>query len=83
MFHDSMIGAIRTGVATVVGLFAAYLVSQGFELDDAFQVNAVTALTVLFTSLYNYAVILLEKNVSPSFGVLLGIPRTPNYGKTS
>ena len=83
MFRDSVIAAVRTGVATLVGLVVAYLVSKGFELDDAFEANAVTALTVLFTALYNYLVILLEKNVNPAFGILLGIPKAPNYTKTS
>lgn len=83
MFRDSMIAAIRTGVATLVGLVVAFLVAQGFELDETFQANAVTALTVLFTATYNYLVILLEKNVHPGFGILLGIPKTPVYTKTS
>ena len=83
MFRDSMIAAIRTGVATLVGLVVAFLVAQGFELDETFQANAVTALTVLFTATYNYFVILLEKNVNPAFGILLGIPKTPVYNKTS
>lgn len=81
MFHDSFIAAIRTGVATGVGLVIAFLVSQGFELDDSIKVNLISALTVLFTAAYNWLVILLEKHVNPAFGVLLGIPKTPNYSK--
>ena len=79
MFHDSIIAAIRTGVAALVGLFIAYLVSQGFELDDSVQVNLTTGLTVIFTAGYNLLVILLEKKVNPNLGVLLGIPKSPSY----
>lgn len=79
MLHDSIIAAIRTGVATLVGLVAAYLVAHGFELDDTFKVNLITALTILFTALYNWFVILLSEKVNPLFGYLLGVPKTPSY----
>lgn len=79
MFRDSVIAAIRTGVATVVGLLIAYLVSKGFDIDDSVKINLISALTVLFTAAYNWIVILLEKKVNPAFGVLLGIPKTPVY----
>lgn len=79
MLHNSIIAAIRTGVATLVGLFIAYLVSLGFELDASVEVNLISGLTVLFTAAYNYIVILLEKHVHPYFGVLLGVPKTPTY----
>lgn len=83
MLRDSLIAAIRTGVAALVGFVVAYLVAQGVNLDEEFAVNATTALTVLFTALYNYLVILLEKYVHPGFGILLGVPKTPVYDKTS
>lgn len=79
MFHDSVIAAIRTGVASLVGFIVAYLVSRGLELDDSFALNLTTVLTVFFTAAYNWLVILLEKHVNPYFGVLLGIPKTPSY----
>lgn len=79
MLRDSLIAAIRTGVASLVGFIVAFLVAQGFELDESFQINLTTALTVGFTALYNWLVILLEKNVNPKFGLLLGVPRTPVY----
>lgn len=79
MLRDSLIAAIRTGVASLVGFVVALLVSRGFELDEQFAINATTALTVLFTALYNYLVILLEKYVHPGFGLFLGVPKTPTY----
>ena len=79
MFRDSIIAAIRTGVAALVGFVVAFLVAQGFDLDESFALNLTTVLTVFFTSLYNWLVILLEKKVNPKFGVLLGIPKSPVY----
>lgn len=81
MFRDSIIAAIRTGIAALVGFIVAFLVTQGFELDENFALNLTTVLTVFFTSLYNWLVILLEKKVDPKFGVLLGIPKAPVYEK--
>ena len=79
MFHDSFIAAIRTGTASIVGFLVAYLVSKGFELDENFAVNLTMALTVFFTALYNWLIIVLEKNVSPVFGYLLAVPKPPKY----
>ena len=79
MLRDSVIAAIRTGVAALVGLAIAFLISRGFELDDSVKVNLTTGLTVLATAGYNWLVILLEKHVHPYFGVLLGVPKTPSY----
>lgn len=83
MLRDPIIAAIRTGVATAVGLFIAYLVSKGFELDDSVKINLITGLTVVFTAGYNWVVILLEKNVNPIFGRLLGIAKTPSYSDSA
>lgn len=81
MFHDSMIAAIRTGVAALVGSLVAYLISQGLDLDESFAVNLTTAMTILAIAGYNYFVIILEKKVNPKFGYLLGVPKTPSYNK--
>lgn len=81
MFHDSIIAAIRTGVAALVGLVIAYLVSQGADIDDSIKGNLITSLTVLFTAGYNLLINLLEKKVDSRFGILLGIPKSPSYSK--
>lgn len=81
MFHDSVIAAIRTGVATVVGFLVAFLVSKGFQLDTDFTVGLTTVLTAFFTAAYNWLVILLEKKVNPAFGYLLGVAKSPSYDK--
>ena len=81
MFHDSIIAAIRTGVATVVGILITYLVSQGFDIDENIKSELTVVLIALITAAYNWLVIVLEKHVNPYFGILLGIPKTPTYSK--
>jgi hypothetical protein len=81
MFHDSFIAAIRTGVATVVGIFITFLISKGFEIDTDTQTQLTAVLVVLVTAAYNWAVIQLEKHVNPYFGILLGVPKAPTYHK--
>ena len=77
--HASAIAAIRTGVAALVGMLAAFLLSQGVELPEEFQAQLIVLLSALASAGYNALVIYLERNVHPMFGVLLGIPRTPAY----
>lgn len=77
--YASAIAGIRTGVAALVGLLVAFLISQGLEIPEELQAQLIGVLVVLATAAYNAGVIWLERNVSPLFGLLLGIPRTPAY----
>ncbi len=79
MLREPLIAAIRTGVAVAVGFVITFLVSKGFELPDDLAANLNIVLLTLVTAAYNWVVILLERHVNPYFGVLLGIPKTPNY----
>ena len=79
MLHDSMIAAIRTGIAALVGTVVSYLVSSGFDLDSGFTLGLITVLTVFCIASYNWLVIILEKKVHPMFGILLGVPKAPKY----
>lgn len=79
MFRDSIIAAVRTGIAALIGLLIAWLVGQGVDVG-ALEANLNVALFALFTALYNIAVVYLEKKVHPYFGILLGIPKAPAYG---
>lgn len=79
MLRDSLIAAIRTGVAAAVGFVVTYLVSKGFELPDDLKANLNVVLLTFVIAGYNWGVILLEKHVHPYFGVLLGVPKTPSY----
>lgn len=77
--NTAAIAAIRTGVASLVGIFIAYLVSKGIDLGEEFAVSLTTLVTVAAIAAYNYVVVLLEKNVNEKFGFLLGIPKAPTY----
>lgn len=81
MFRDSVIAAVRTGIAALIGLLITWLVTQGIEVGPDVEANLNVALFGLFTALYNGLVILLERKVHPYFGVLLGIPKSPAYGE--
>lgn len=81
MFRDSVIAAIRTGVAALVGFVIAFLVSKGFTFPDDFAANLNVAVLALSTAAYNWLVILLEKRVHPYFGYLLGVAKAPTYDK--
>jgi len=80
MFRDSIIAAIRTGVASLVGIAIAWLVNLGVEVPDDFQTSLNAVLLAAIILGYNLVVSLLERRVSPLFGLMLGIPKAPAYG---
>lgn len=80
MLRDSIIAAIRTGVAFVVTYIITWLVGLGFVLDNDISAALNVALFGLCVAGYNLVVGLLERKVNPFFGVLLGIPKAPAYG---
>lgn len=79
MLHDSIVAAIRTGVAALAGLLITVLVDHGVNFPDDTQAQLSSVLFILATGGYNAVVILLERRVNPLFGILLGVPRTPSY----
>lgn len=80
MFRDSIIAAIRTGVAVIVTFLVTKLLGFGVELDPEVALSLNVALFGLFVAAYNFLVGFLERKVNPYFGVLLGIPKAPAYG---
>lgn len=70
---------IRTYVPIVVGALASYLLTVGINLDADAQLGLVTALTVILQGVYYLVARLLEKKVSPRFGLLLGVASKPKY----
>lgn len=68
---------IRTVVPAVVGLIVTLALKAGIQLDDAAVTSVVTSVV---TGVYYVAVRLLETKVAPSFGWLLGLAKTPEYG---
>lgn len=79
MLYDSITAAIRTGVAALVGLLITWLLSAGVVIDDSTAASLNIALFGVVTAAYNALVIVLERKVNPWFGLLLGMPRTPQY----
>ncbi len=80
MFRDSIIAAIRTGVATLVGILIAWLINVGVAIPDDFQASLNAVIVAGITLGYNFLVGYLERKVNPMFGVLLGVPKAPAYG---
>lgn len=80
MFRDSLIAAIRTGVAFIVTWLIAKLLGLGVEIDTDTAVALQVALFGVAIACYNVVVSLLERKVNPYFGILLGIPKAPAYG---
>lgn len=68
---------VRTIVPIVVGSVVGWAVSLGVALDDQFEALLTAALTAGFSGLYYIAVRLLETYVTPKFGWLLGLAKTP------
>lgn len=79
MLRDLLIAAIRTGVAAVVGFVITYLLGLGVEVPDDFRATLTVVVFGLVVAGYNALVGLLERKVSPLFGVLLGVPKAPTY----
>jgi hypothetical protein len=80
MLRDSLIAAIRTGVAVVVTFLITWLVGHGVELDPEVALSLNVALFGVLVAGYNFLVGLLERKVHPLFGILLGVPKAPEYG---
>ena len=74
-----IISWIRTIIPTVVGVIVSALVSLGVTLDGTEAAALSTVVFVAITSAYYLAVRLLEEQVHPYFGVLLGVPTRPSY----
>jgi hypothetical protein len=79
MLSDTVIAAVRTGIAAGVALLLTWLLNLGIEVPAGADEMLYVLAFGLFTALYNAVVILLETKVHPYFGVLLGIPKAPTY----
>jgi hypothetical protein len=69
---------VRTLVPVVVGSVLAALASVGLDLPEGLVTEVVA--TVIIT-LYYAGVRLLEENVSPVWGWLLGVAKVPQYNE--
>lgn len=77
--NDRATGLIRTYVGYGVGAVLAWLlVHTGLDLTGPFQVALLVLLVAIVTNAYYFVVRLLEVRF-PIVGVLLGIPKAPEY----
>ena len=74
---------VRTVVPVIVGSVLGWLVSVGLTVDPEFEPLLGTALTGAFTAIYYAIVRVLETYVTPKFGWLLGLAKTPVAYTTS
>ncbi len=74
--YDSL---VRTLVPIIVGAVLGWFVSNNIALDPEFELSLTVAITGAFQGVYYVAVRLFETYVSPRFGWLLGLAKTPKY----
>lgn len=83
MLYNIIISAIRTGIAGLVGLAVTWLIARGIEIDSGTQATLIVLLFGAIVAAYNAMVNWLAIKVSPSFGYLLGAPKTPEYNSVA
>ena len=71
---------VRTYVPWLAGVIITFLVSLGVPLDPEVQPALLALLMLAASAAYYWIARLLETHVSPKFGWLLGLAKTPVYG---
>lgn len=79
MLYNIIVGLLRTGVGSLVGLAVTWLLALGIELDLESQAALIVTLATITIGLYTALVNWLATKVHPAFGYLLGVPATPEY----
>lgn len=69
----------RTFTPIIAGAVIGWFVTIGIDLDPEFAPTLIIVITGAFQGLYYLAVRLFELYVSPKFGWLLGLAKTPAY----
>lgn len=75
---------VRTFTPIIVGAVLGWFATAGITLDPEFEGAVTLLVSGALSGVYYVAVRLLEIYVTPKFGWLLGLARTPKYstGKT-
>lgn len=71
---------VRTYVPWLAGVIITFLVSLGVPLDPEVAPALLSLLMLAASAAYYWIARLLETHVSPKFGWLLGLAKTPAYG---
>ena len=69
---------LRTVIPVAVGGILGWLASAGIEADPELESALVAAFTAAGTAIYYVAARVLEVHVSPKFGWLLGLAKSPD-----
>lgn len=70
---------VRTFTPIIVGAVLGWFTTTGITLDPEFETSLTLVIGALFAGLYYLAVRLFELYVSPKFGWLLGLAKSPAY----
>lgn len=69
---------VRTVVPYIVGVILGWAAAAGIEPDEKLEGAIALALSALFGTLWYVAARILETYVSPRFGWLLGLAKSPD-----
>lgn len=78
--NNLFIGFIRTITPVMVGSVASWFISKGIAINPQDVASVTAVLNTLFTSVYYLAARELEQRHA-MWGLLLGIPKKPEYKK--
>jgi hypothetical protein len=70
---------VRTVTPIIVGAVLGWFASQGIAVDPAFEPSLIAGITAASSAIYYAVARVLEVHVSPKFGWLLGLAKTPDY----
>lgn len=78
VFSTLWASVVRTFVPLIVGAVLSWAAAAGIPLDEGFEPALIAVLSFVFGAVYHIAVRLLETYVSPRFGWLLGLAKSPD-----
>lgn len=70
---------VRTFTPIVVGAVLGWFATAGINLDSKFEASLTLLVSGVLSGIYYVAARLLETYVTPKFGWLLGLAKTPSY----
>lgn len=78
VFSTLWASVVRTFVPLIVGAVLSWAATAGIPLDDGFEPALIAVLSFVFGAVYHIGIRLLEIYVSPRFGWLLGLAKSPD-----
>lgn len=78
MIADMVTSIVRTVTPIIAGAIITFFASKGFNFDQSFTTNLYAVIQAIVSGLYYIIVRFIEVKF-PSFGVLLGSKKAPQY----